>query len=1076
MKKKVLTLLFVLMMVLGLSVVSFAETVAEPLVSIGSVEYTDLPSALKAVKDGDTITLLRDIVVSTPTEATKKASYTIDLNGHTIDCGKSRIFNFGNASSVTFKNGTINAASPSGGALVIRNTVSSFKVEGITFTGTGKALYLVGNTKVDVVNCTGISEKQIMVCVAETPASVKYSFNHVDSAEKLAAALKIAGDVSIQLSGNVEVSSVIEATSAGTYVIDLNGYTLSNVNGSRIMNLGHSKNASGAVTIKNGTIKAENPSAGALVVRNTVPSFVVEDVSFDVTGKALYLAGSTEVDAVNCTGLTEKGIVIVVGDAPATVKYTFDNVDSREKLAAALNVGGDTSIQLSGDISVSEAIDATSAGTYVIDLNGHTLSNTSNNRIVNFGRYNIIYTDSVTIKNGTVSVNGTDSGAFVVRNTVKNFSVENVAFTGIGTAVYVADSVASKVSVTDNAYELSVFLVYNANENGTVTVADNWLTVDSYDDLAVALRKGIDIRLTGDVVFDAENVAFEATATGTYTLDLNGYKIDASAAARARVINIGKTGAEEKANVTVKNGKIVANNPSMGSLVARNNVETLTVDNVSFDCGKGFAAIGVVDKEVTVVTIEKCSFLNGTKPFGEVVASIGDTQYVNLLDAIEDAQPGDIIKLEADLELSYAENSYTEYNLPENAVLDLNQKTLTITNNAAVVFQGKNITIKNGNISSLCAPAGYALYLGNSTLETSVTVDGVSMNGGVNAYVASVVLKNMNIDASSRKYYAVWADQGATIVIDSGSYTGGTLGAVVNVTGSVVDDFHSTIDIRGGSFTGALWTSNPVAGVDYITVTGGTFTVDPSAYVVPGYLATEQDGVWTVAVREFVTITLVNADGKNETTTETVSYGKVVSVYATGSYTVDDITYVFKGWSNDGGETLIENAGRLYSFKALDDYTLTAVYEEAEKPAAQALLFFTASASEDSVIHYEALWNVEGYKMKEAGILYVTSKTLTEGKTPEEIQALLVRGGENVKVGYQYTGTTPSYGIYFDAGVGTQLDRNVYARAYVVFVDSDGAEHILYSDMIAETYNQVKAAGQVTNSSVYPPVAAKEEA
>lgn len=41
MKKKVLTLLFVLMMVLGLSVVSFAETVAEPLVSIGSVEYTD---------------------------------------------------------------------------------------------------------------------------------------------------------------------------------------------------------------------------------------------------------------------------------------------------------------------------------------------------------------------------------------------------------------------------------------------------------------------------------------------------------------------------------------------------------------------------------------------------------------------------------------------------------------------------------------------------------------------------------------------------------------------------------------------------------------------------------------------------------------------------------------------------------------------------------------------------------------------------------------------------------------------------------------------------------------------------
>ena len=34
-----------------------------------------------------------------------------------------------------------------------------------------------------------------------------------------------------------------------------------------------------------------------------------------------------------------------------------------------------------------------------------------------------------------------------------------------------------------------------------------------------------------------------------------------------------------------------------------------------------------------------------------------------------------------------------------------------------------------------------------------------------------------------------------------------------------------------------------------IAVYGGTFDHDPTAYVAEGYVATENDGVWTVAIK-----------------------------------------------------------------------------------------------------------------------------------------------------------------------------------------------------------------------------------
>ena len=53
---------------------------------IGAREYSTLPDAITAAKDGDTIKLLKDVTVTNPIEVTK--SMTLDLNGHVLTAAK----------------------------------------------------------------------------------------------------------------------------------------------------------------------------------------------------------------------------------------------------------------------------------------------------------------------------------------------------------------------------------------------------------------------------------------------------------------------------------------------------------------------------------------------------------------------------------------------------------------------------------------------------------------------------------------------------------------------------------------------------------------------------------------------------------------------------------------------------------------------------------------------------------------------------------------------------------------------------------------------------------------------------
>ena len=217
-----------------------------------------------------------------------------------------------------------------------------------------------------------------------------------------------------------------------------------------------------------------------------------------------------------------------------------------------------------------------------------------------------------------------------------------------------------------------------------------------------------------------------------------------------------------------------------------------------------------------------------------LVAEVNGYQYSTLSAAVEAAEAGDTVMLLQNYEVP-APEEFIEYNLPESAVLDLGGNTLTVPY-AAAVFQGENITIQNGRIIS---EANYGLWIGNGTRKTSATVQDLEVICGINVYEASVTLKNVTADASGAVYYAVWGDENSDITIESGSYTKGNTPYSVYVYGG--DDYPGKITINGGSFAGAVGVYDPGSEPEtkYLTVTGGLFDTDPTAYLADGLAAVD---------------------------------------------------------------------------------------------------------------------------------------------------------------------------------------------------------------------------------------------
>lgn len=243
--------------------------------------------------------------------------------------------------------------------------------------------------------------------------------------------------------------------------------------------------------------------------------------------------------------------------------------------------------------------------------------------------------------------------------------------------------------------------------------------------------------------------------------------------------------------------------------------------------GKAFTADATV--LATQDTVETDGFGNNQYDAGATMPVVSTE---SLLESLAAMQPGGALALGGDVHVPYdgSEGTIGELNIAKDGTLDLAGKTLTLDFMEGVI-QGENATLCNGIVTA--TNGHYPLFIGNGA-PTSVLLENlVVTRGGINVYNATATLRNVTVDASTRSYYAIWADNGGIVTVESGSYIGGAGGAVNCAK-------QGTVYINGGTFDGGRGSAINAGAAGTIVIKGGTFSSDPSKHVAEGYTVTEQ--------------------------------------------------------------------------------------------------------------------------------------------------------------------------------------------------------------------------------------------
>lgn len=287
------------------------------------------------------------------------------------------------------------------------------------------------------------------------------------------------------------------------------------------------------------------------------------------------------------------------------------------------------------------------------------------------------------------------------------------------------------------------------------------------------------------------------------------------------------------------------------------------------------------------------------------VASVGDSKYQFLTEAINAAQDGQTVRLLADV----AEDVV----ISKSIALDLGGKTLTNTNagKATISVQSGTVTVKNGNVKggtgyynieakkdanlTLTDVAATAGNTGSSMIDNwgTLTITSGTYTGGLNV-VKSEEGSVLNISGGTftRETAPRWGITGTVLVYGTTTITGGTFNekststnARVVVTGRV-DGYDSITYVKGGTFNGngnnVFHHLSPAQADDSFEVSGGTFNKSiPDYYCADGFIPTKNAG-GTYGVKEGQYVAKVGSK-KYETLADAIrlaAKGKTITLLA----------------------------------------------------------------------------------------------------------------------------------------------------------------------------------------------------
>ena len=371
-------------------------------------------------------------------------------------------------------------------------------------------------------------------------------------------------------------------------------------------------------------------------------------------------------------------------------------------------------------------------------------------------------------------------------------------------------------------------------------------------------------------------------------------------------------------SVSIKNGKVLAEGNAVTIDKGTDYAATIAITGGTFSsdvtqyCAKNYYTEKNSDNSYSVKSMKEIA-----------VAQIGDTYYKTLAAAVA-AVPTDGTVTTVTLLKSVSGGGF-KTNDGQNVVIDLGGNKFTSSNptvgsagtetNGFQFLKGSKITFKNGSIEiSKTLRCAYLFQNYADLTLQDVNVD-ISMNRPCEALVHTMhgkvnILGNTNL-TSGDTYYWSYSDNGVKKVIAVGDWnnssypdgtqvtvdTTGTISGVVRTTCYSNDNNKSTgkstltinnghfdgafsidsdesyvapkIIINGGKFDAALPATTEVKGT--MTINGGHFTSDPSAYKAEGkYVvpSTEAGYTYTLTDQEPAAATVVVKDNTNASTGE----------------------------------------------------------------------------------------------------------------------------------------------------------------------------------------------------------------
>jgi len=747
-----------------------AQNVTIPVAQIGDVYYSDLNEALaKAGEKGAGNTTV-DIIADVNLENDSWTPVWVDgYNGADIVTVNGNGHTITNLPAPLFKGGF------AGGSGIIINDLTIADSEIVSTHSTGSGAFIEYIDAMDVITLNNCHLLNSSITGSRTGGLIGYTAGYNNQ-----------NDGPVKTNVTIKGCSVIDCTITGSAVGAINGHAGSN--------------AWTYTTIEDCTIKDNDLIStddgdwrvGVVVGTANIGEVTINNIT--ESGNTLTQANAATPAFEGQTSLIGRSVPgttgnLVIDDIaytseckPYAVTVKDDNgaVGYNSLEEAVANIGaGEVVIQLSQDASldVSDAYIALGTDdTESITINGN------NNRLdlttTYWSRLNLKNPDAKLILNDMTVDSSQESGTWNSYDVTFMCPVElnNVVFEK---AVALENDAALKnVKITETHDYYALWISANGQE-----VSIDGLTITS-DGRGIKIDDEY-VSNAGKVKFDIKNATFKTAKKAAIIVDSS-----AGAAITAEKCDISQVAADSENLVWIDEGRAAD------------------------------------QKEVTV---------NGKPAFVEnqCVVLGEDMFFASIEDAVANAQPGDTIKLLANIteKVVIEAPAVATLALNDNAiVIDLNGKTLN--GYIHIKDAAKNIEIKNGNIVNEDSKESAIESEGTLTVTN---VDIVSARGAINIEGGKAEINGGNYSLIQKEVLTqnVIGAENAEVTINSGVFTG-PAGTTADSGAAVAAKTGSNVTINGGYFSGGkLYTLSENATATLV-VNGGSFDQDVSAYVADG--------------------------------------------------------------------------------------------------------------------------------------------------------------------------------------------------------------------------------------------------